>query len=80
MLQLVACAICGGDPAVDSMLINGAISGAIAMPWIFRAQVSAAFSRLRGRPVGTTVIGDACTLPRDSHARSRGEDPGSTDA
>ena len=82
MIQLVACAICGGDPAVDSMLLNGAISGAIAMPWIFKAQISAVFTRLRGRATGTAAIADTCALPSDDQARSGlGEDdPGSTGA
>ena len=72
MLQLVACVVCGGDPAVDSMLINSAISGALATPWIFRTQLAAVMRRVRGRQ-SEAAIGDACPLP-PADRRRFGED------
>lgn len=73
MLQF-ACVVCGGDPAVDSMLINGAISGALATPWIFRTQLAAVIRQVRGRE-SEAAIGDACPLPPSDQPRS-GEDAG----
>ena len=62
MFHVFACAVCGGDPAVDTMLVNGVISGAIAAPWILRAHIGAAIRRVR-RHAATGSTGDACPAP-----------------
>ena len=53
MLSVIACGICGGDPATDTMLVNAAVAGAVSMPWIFRDRITAVIRRLRGKPDAT---------------------------
>ncbi len=53
MLSVIACGICGGDPATDTMLVNAAVAGAVSMPWIFRDRITTAIRRLRGKPEAT---------------------------
>jgi hypothetical protein len=50
MLSVVACAICGLDPASDTMLINLAVAGAISVPWIVRDRIAAVIRRVNGKP------------------------------
>jgi hypothetical protein len=50
MLSIVACAICGGDPATDTMLVNAAVAGVLSVPWIFRDRFAAIVRRIRGKP------------------------------
>jgi hypothetical protein len=50
MFSVIACAICGGDPATDTMIVNAAVAGAISMPWLFRDRIVAVARRLRGSP------------------------------
>jgi hypothetical protein len=61
MFHVVACVVCGGDPIVDSMLINSVVSGVIATPWIFKAQIVATVRRVRG--VRPDPSDDECPLP-----------------
>ena len=49
MLSVIACAICGGDPATDTMIVNAAVAGALSMPWLFRDRIAAVARRLRGK-------------------------------
>lgn len=48
MFSVIACGICGGDPATDTMIVNAAVAGAVSMPWIFRDRIAAVARRLRG--------------------------------
>ena len=48
MHSLIACGICGGDPATDTMIVNAAVAGALSMPWLFRDRIAAVARRLRG--------------------------------
>ena len=47
--EIVACAICGGDPATDTMLVNAAIAGVMSMPFIFRDRLSVTVRHILGR-------------------------------
>ena len=49
MLSVIACAICGGDPATDTMIVNAAVAGALSMPWLFRDRIASVARRLRGK-------------------------------
>ena len=49
MLSVIACGICGGDPATDTMIVNAAVAGALSMPWLFRDKLAAVVRRLRGK-------------------------------
>jgi hypothetical protein len=59
VFYLVACAVCGGDPATDAMLVNAAVAGAISMPWMFRAKIAATLRRIRG---GTQPHEESCPI------------------
>lgn len=50
MLSVIACAICGGDPATDTMLVQAALAGALSVPFIFREHAYRVVRRLRGLP------------------------------
>ncbi len=50
MLAVIACAICGGDPATETMIVNAAVAGALSVPWLFRDRIVAVVRRRRGRP------------------------------
>ena len=52
MLSVIACGICGGDPATDTMLVNAAVAGAVSMPGLSR-QDHGRDRRLRGKPEAT---------------------------
>ena len=49
MLSVIGCAICGGDPATDTMIVNAAVAGALSMPWLLRDRIAAVARRLRGK-------------------------------
>ena len=49
MLSVIGCAICGGDAATDTMIVNAAVAGALSMPWLFRDRIAALARRLRGK-------------------------------
>jgi hypothetical protein len=63
MHSVVACALCGMDPAADTMLINSAVAAGIAAPWMLRHQLISfarrGYRRLRGIPPEP----DSCSLP-----------------
>jgi hypothetical protein len=50
MFSVIACALCGGDPATETMIVNAAVAGALSMPWLFRDRIVAVARRLRGKP------------------------------
>jgi len=58
----IACAICGGDPVADTMLVNAAVAGVLSMPWIFRDRIAAMASRIRGKPQDDD---EACRIGTD---------------
>jgi hypothetical protein len=58
----VACAICGGDAATDSMIANAALAGALSMPWLLRDKLAAVVRRLRGKSDDPDA---SCALPAD---------------
>lgn len=45
---ITACAICGGDPATDTMLVNAAIAGVMSVPWVYRGRIMGVVRRWRG--------------------------------
>jgi hypothetical protein len=64
MDPIVACGLCGADPATDSMLVHSAIAAVISGPFLFRSQLADVVRRLRGRPrAESTDDADACPLP-----------------
>lgn len=62
----VACAICGGDPATDAMLVNAAIAGVISAPWLFRDKLAAMVRRVRGK---SQDGGASCAIAQDENDR-----------
>ena len=64
----MACAICGGDPATDTMLVNAAIAGAMSVPWIFRDRIMVVVHRWRGLPEDEPA--NACPIPADADRES----------
>jgi hypothetical protein len=39
MHHLIACIFCGGDPTTDTFLLQTAIAGSVAAPWMLRGKV-----------------------------------------
>ena len=62
MLSVIGCAICGGDPATDTMIVNAAVAGALSMPWLFRDRITAVARRLRGKDHDVVP---SCAIPPD---------------
>ena len=62
MLSVIACALCGGDPATETMIVNAAVAGALSMPWLFRDRIVAVARRLRGRPAHPA---ESCAIAPD---------------
>jgi hypothetical protein len=68
MHLIVACAICGGDPTTDTMLVSSAIAAVLSGPILFRSQMVDAIRRLRGQPPRRADVADeACPLPSAEH-------------
>jgi hypothetical protein len=65
---ITACAICGGDPATDTMLVNAAIAGVMSVPWVYRDRIRAVARRRRG--LSEDEPADACPLSADEGAQS----------
>jgi hypothetical protein len=65
MDPIVACGLCGADPATDSMLVHSAIAAVISGPFLFRAQLADVIRRMRRRPRAEAIQGAdaACPLP-----------------
>ena len=64
MHLIIACALCGGDPTTDTMLVSSAIAAVLSGPILFRSQMADVIRRLRGQaPRGADVGDDACPLP-----------------
>jgi hypothetical protein len=63
VLSTIACAICGGDPATDTMLVNVALAGVIGLPWMFKDRIFRVARRLRGEQ---STEPEACELGSDS--------------
>jgi hypothetical protein len=49
---VIACGVCGMDPATDTMLVQTGIAAVIAAPWWFRHRIAGVFRRIRGIPDG----------------------------
>ena len=49
MLSVIACALCGGEPATETDDLNAAVAGALGTPWLFRDRIAAVVRRLRGK-------------------------------
>jgi hypothetical protein len=47
MHHLIACIFCGGDPTTDSFLLQTAIAGGVAAPWMLRGKVRNLIGRAR---------------------------------
>ena len=63
---ILGCAICGGDGATDTMLVNVAIAGGLSVPFFFRDQVVVRVRRWRGLPPDEA---DSCPIsPVDDDA------------
>jgi hypothetical protein len=63
MDSVVACALCGMDPAADTMLINTAIAAGIGAPWMLRHQIIGFARRGYRRLRGIEPDPEACPLP-----------------
>ena len=60
MLSVIGCAICGGDPATETMIVNAAVAGALSMPWLFRDRIAAVTRRIRGK---ARDVDPPCAIP-----------------
>ena len=62
---IIACGICGGDPATDSYVLQSAVAAVISAPYLLRSQISAVWRRARGLNAGHAAEdeGAACSLP-----------------
>jgi len=67
MLSVIACGICGGDPATDTMLMQMALAGAISMPLFFRERAHRFVRRLRRVP---DPAGESCPLAPDTDEKA----------
>ena len=65
MIEIVACAICGGDPATDTMMINAAIAGGMSIPFFFRDRLAVTARRILGRREDEPTA--SCPLPTDEN-------------
>jgi hypothetical protein len=45
---VIACGVCGTDPATDTMLVQTGIAAVIAAPWWFRHRIAGAIRRIGG--------------------------------
>jgi hypothetical protein len=61
-MHIVACALCGGDAATDTMLINSAIAAGIGAPWMLRHQLLGFARRGYRRLRGLEPDAEACAL------------------
>lgn len=62
--QLIACALCGADPATDSFLVHSALAAVISTPYFLRSQIATVVRRVRGgAPSAAGVDDDACPVP-----------------
>ena len=57
---VIACGMCGGDPATDSMLLQVALAGVLSVPWFFRDKLAILARRTRGIPDPSD---ESCPLP-----------------
>ena len=64
MELVVACGLCGGDPATDSFLLQSALAAVISAPYLLRSQIAAVWRRARGVNAGLRAEDDgaACSL------------------
>jgi hypothetical protein len=73
VFSMIACAICGGDPATDTMLVNAALAGVLGLPWMFKDRIFSVARRLR---VEQSTEPEACELgdpsPRSARALGSG--------
>jgi hypothetical protein len=58
---VIACGVCGMDPATDTMLVQTGIAAVIAAPWWFRHRIADAIRRIRG--VSDDTDGASCDAP-----------------
>ena len=70
---IVACGVCGGDPATDSLLLQSALAAVISAPYLLRSQISAVLRRARGVNAGHAAEdeGAACSLPEADDEATR---------
>ena len=61
---IVACGVCGGDPATDSFVLQSALAAVISAPYLLRSQISAVWRRARAVKPGLAAEDDgaACSL------------------
>lgn len=65
MDPIIACALCGGDPGTDAMLVQSALAAGISIPYFLRGHIVAAVRRVRhhGAPVKLGEEAAACSYP-----------------
>ena len=62
MHSVIACALCGGDPATETMIVNAAVAGALSMPWLLRDRIADIVRRLRGK---ADASAESCAIAPD---------------
>jgi hypothetical protein len=57
---VIACGMCGGDAATDTMLVQAALAGVLSVPWFFRDKLAMLARPMRGIPEPSD---EYCPLP-----------------